>query len=98
MAEDNRTEKATPKKREDERKKGNIFQSKEITNVFGLLIIIYSLRLLAPFYYRYFQETLAFYFDSLSVHKTFTSNQIGSIISDMVIRIIILAVPIALIA
>ena len=37
---DGKTEKATPKKKEDERKKGNIFQSKDLTNILGLLAII----------------------------------------------------------
>ncbi len=98
MAQDNRTEKATPKKREDERKKGNVFQSREITNVFGLLLIFFSLKLLAPFYFRYFQETLAFYFDSLAVYRTFPATQIGSVTTDMVVRTLILAAPIGLIA
>ena len=38
MAEANKTEKATPKKRRDERKKGNAFQSKEVTSIVTLII------------------------------------------------------------
>ena len=38
MAETNKTEKATPKKRRDERKKGNAFQSKDVVSV--VLIVI----------------------------------------------------------
>ena len=38
MAESNRTEKATPKKRKDERKKGNAFQSKDVVSVIMLVI------------------------------------------------------------
>ncbi|MDD4583852.1 MAG: flagellar biosynthesis protein FlhB [Eubacteriales bacterium] len=38
MAESNKTEKATPKKRRDERKKGNVFQSKDVVSVVLLLI------------------------------------------------------------
>ena len=37
MAESNRTEKATPKKRRDERKKGNAFQSKDLVSVVMIL-------------------------------------------------------------
>ncbi|MGI6039084.1 MAG: flagellar biosynthesis protein FlhB [Clostridiales bacterium] len=43
-----RTEKATPKRRQDERKKGNIFQSREIVIVASLLVSFYSLKLLGP--------------------------------------------------
>lgn len=38
MAETNKTEKATPKKRRDERKKGNAFQSRDVVSV-GMLLI-----------------------------------------------------------
>lgn len=38
MAETNKTEKATPKKRRDERKKGNTFQSKDVVSVVVLLV------------------------------------------------------------
>lgn len=43
-----KTEKATPKRRQDERKKGNIFQSKEIVVVFSLIIVFFSLKVLLP--------------------------------------------------
>ncbi len=38
MAESNKTEKATPKKKRDERKKGNAFQSKDVVNVVTLVV------------------------------------------------------------
>lgn len=38
MAETNKTEKATPKKRLDERKKGNAFQSKDVISIVVLLV------------------------------------------------------------
>ncbi len=46
MASDaSRTEKATPRKREDERKKGNIYQSKDAVSVLSLLVLILLVRL-----------------------------------------------------
>jgi len=44
-----KTEKATPKRKQDERKKGNIFQSQEVVTVFSLIIVFYSFKFLAPF-------------------------------------------------
>lgn len=38
MAESNKTEKATPKKKQDERKKGNAFQSKDVISVAVLIV------------------------------------------------------------
>lgn len=40
-----RTEKATPKRRRDERKKGNVLQSKDIVTVFTLIGSFYALKL-----------------------------------------------------
>lgn len=42
MAESNKTEKATPKKRRDERKKGNAYQSKDVISI-GMIIIGFAL-------------------------------------------------------
>lgn len=44
MAADSKTEKATPKKRRDERKKGNVFLSNEVTVILGLLGMFVLLR------------------------------------------------------
>ena len=44
-----KTEKATPKRKQDERKKGNVFQSREVGVVFTLLASFYSLKYLGPY-------------------------------------------------
>lgn len=44
-----KTEKATPKRKEEERKKGNVFQSKELVTIASLLALFYGLQLLGPF-------------------------------------------------
>lgn len=46
-----KTETATSKKRENERKEGHIFQSKEIITVASLAVVFYSIRLLWPITY-----------------------------------------------
>ncbi len=46
MADDSKTEKATPKKRRDQRKEGNVFSSKDIIAVASLLGTFYSLKFL----------------------------------------------------
>ena len=43
-----KTEKATPKRKQDERKKGNIYQSHEVVVVFSLLVTFYGLKFLWP--------------------------------------------------
>lgn len=51
MAESEKTEKATPKKRKDERKKGNTYQSKDVVSVVLLFVAFFLLNALVPFIY-----------------------------------------------
>ncbi len=60
MAEGNKTEKATPKKRRDERKKGNVFLSKDAIAVLSLFSTFLMLRAMSGFMYD--QVTSYFYF------------------------------------
>ena len=46
-----KTEKPTSKRRNDARKEGNVFQSKDIATVVMLLGIFFVMRLLMPFIY-----------------------------------------------
>ncbi len=52
MADDSKTEKATPKKRKDERKEGNIFFSSDVVTVVCVLGSFYSIKLLFPGIYE----------------------------------------------
>ena len=47
-----KTEKATPKKRRDQRKEGNVFQSKDVVTVVSLFGSFYILKLLFPKIYE----------------------------------------------
>lgn len=49
FANSDKTEKATPKKKQDARKKGQVFQSKEITSAFVLLFMFIGLKLFGGF-------------------------------------------------
>lgn len=53
MAGEDKTEKASPKKRRDERKKGNVLQSKDVVTVGSIAISFIILKLWAPHIYAY---------------------------------------------
>ncbi|HCS12143.1 MAG TPA: flagellar biosynthesis protein FlhB [Clostridiales bacterium] len=53
MAGENKTEKASPKKRRDERKKGNVFQSKDVVTVGVIAISFLILNFWSPYIYKY---------------------------------------------
>ena len=70
MADDSKTEKATPKKRRDERKEGHVFSSKDVIVVVSLLGTFYGLKLLFPIIYQEVRETMVYYLsNSLSVEE-----------------------------
>ena len=73
MPADEKTEKATPKRRQDERKKGNVFQSNDVAAVCSMLVLFHSLKALAPHMYRYFRDAMYMFMgmaaDSDSFHQ-----------------------------
>ena len=69
MAEQNgqeKTEKATPKKRRDARKEGNVFQSKEICTVVILFGVFWMIRILLPFIYTQVQQYFNWIMDGVA--------------------------------
>lgn len=70
MADDSKTEKATPKKRRDERKEGHVFSSKDVIIVVSLVGTFYSLKILFPSIYKAVRENMIFYLNhSLQVEE-----------------------------
>jgi flagellar biosynthetic protein FlhB len=62
-----KTEKATPKKRQDLRKKGQVNQSRELPSILLLLALFLSMRVFGPFVYRELVATFQFFMqESLS--------------------------------
>ncbi|MCL2696943.1 MAG: flagellar biosynthesis protein FlhB [Oscillospiraceae bacterium] len=71
-----KTEKATPKKRRDAREKeGNILQSKEVNTAVSLLVMFFALSLLGPFMYTQMQAAIRFFIehsgDEMRVNQEF---------------------------
>lgn len=63
---DEKTEKATPKKRRDQRKEGNVFSSKDVIAVASLLGGFYGLQLLFPSMYRAMRQSMYSLISSVS--------------------------------
>ncbi len=97
LSSQSKTEKATPKKRRDERKEGNVFQSTDVANVGFLLSAVFALSLLFPMMYTYikgFMQDLI----ALSAQGVIPSREnINSLSSDFVITAVIAFLPFGLI-
>ncbi len=57
-----KTEKATSKRKKDERKKGNVIVSKEVTTICSLLAVFFSLKFMLPLNFDLLSEAMVKYF------------------------------------
>jgi len=67
-----KTEKATPKRRQDERKRGNVFKSEEVVIIFTMLATFYVLKSMMPSIIRTMKELISHY-----VSLAATTDEIG---------------------
>lgn len=93
-----KTEKATPKKRRDERKKGNIFQSKDVVTVFSILAVFYAIKFIFPFVYNTVSSFLIKYILKIYAIKDMTVDLAKDMTIDATITILMTIGPIMLIA
>ena len=67
-----KTEKATPKRKQDERKKGNIFMSQDIVTVASLFASFYAIKFLAPRLLHTMEQSICDSFFRSRLHCFFT--------------------------
>lgn len=97
MAGEEKTEKATPKKRRDQRKEGNVLQSKEIVTAASVLGIFAAMRLLLEFITKTVLSYTGSVYEQIGSTKV-TADTIMSIFVDVFTVIVITVLPICLIA
>ena len=77
MAADSKTEKATPKKRRDERKEGNVFKSTDVANIVFVFAAFYSLKKLFPSILKTVSEFLERYLELAGSISDLNLNNVG---------------------
>lgn len=98
MAGGSKTEKATPKRKSDERKKGNVFQSQDIIVAFSILIMFSALKLLSQYLYIYIGNTIQSYIGKLDDFTSLTTADASVILRDATFTILLMAGPLLLIS
>ncbi len=93
-----KTEKATPKKRKDERKKGNVFLSKDAVTAVSLIASFYALKVFAPTIFSSTQDMLKRYISLAGTKETFLVTDIGSTFFDLCMVFLKCAMPLVLIS
>lgn len=92
-----KTEKATPKRKQDERKKGNVFQSREVVSVLSLLILFYSFKLMAPHFVRTIGQDIKKFVAISATMDTITPSDIQKIFIDGCMSFAVTALPLLII-
>lgn len=82
-----KTEKATQKKRRDERKKGNIFQSKDITTVGSIAVAFYVLKFWMPYIYRFVSDSIKKYFGLAGTTQAIDSSFVVHLFIDIAMTV-----------
>ncbi|MBC6678324.1 flagellar biosynthesis protein FlhB [Zhenpiania hominis] len=97
MAADSKTEKATPKKRRDERKEGHIFFSKDIVSVVFIFGAFYSLKLLLPGMYQSTGSFMVHFVEMSGTQESLPSGMLQSIAGEFAKTCVSCLLPILLI-
>ena len=92
-----KTEKATPKRKQDERKKGNIFQSREVVVVFSLLATFYGFKLLGPLILSTLQNCMTNFFSRAGSLNELGTSEVASFFMEACGVFTIAAMPMLLI-
>lgn len=93
-----KTEKATPKRKQDERKKGNIFQSQEVVTVFSLIIVFYSFKFLAPYIIGELEKCIVDYWNIAAEVEEITPADLRVNFWNAALVFVVAAVPLLLIS
>ena len=91
MAGEDKTEKASPKRRRDERKKGNIFQSKDVVTVGVIAISFLILNFWSPYIYRYTSNILYKYISLIKNTYAINDYMITQTFEDIAFTVLISA-------
>ncbi len=97
MAGEEKTEKATPKKRRDQRKEGNVLQSKEIVTAASILGIFCAARLLVGFMMENLLSFTQRVYERIGSFRV-TQDNIMEFIVDMITLVVIVVGPICAVA
>lgn len=98
MADSSKTEKATPKKREDEQKKGNIFQSSDVISALSILALFYTLKFIFPFLYKHMSGVIIKYIGYMRTVNTLSTAFAMDAAKDVLIAVLLLAGPVMLVS
>lgn len=92
MADPSKTEKATPRRQEEYRKKGSIAKSTEVNTALTLLSAFLVLKFTGPFIYKSLIDYTRYYFSNMHTIQIDSMN-IGNVVIGVIVQVLLLVVP-----
>lgn len=92
-----KTEKATPKRKEEERKKGNTFLSQDLIAVSALFASFYALQALGPFIVEQLKTSIYTFFAMSNTYRVLTPSDVNVITLESIKIVLITAMPMVLV-
>lgn len=93
-----KSEKATPKRRSDERKKGNIFQSKDAVSVVVLLTSFYALQFYFPSIINSMHDLIELSFNHIVRTKFLSVENVQTLYTQVTMIFLIITIPLLLVS
>ncbi|MCI8834497.1 MAG: flagellar biosynthesis protein FlhB [Ruminococcus sp.] len=93
MASEEKTEKATPKRRKDQRKKGNVATSKDVIAVVSLVGGFYCLQMLFPSIYKRLRESMVFFISSVGGLDHFSTGTLQEVAMRVAMMVVLCVLP-----
>jgi len=97
-ADSSKTEQATPKKREDERKKGNVFQSSDVISAVSIVSLFYTIKVAFPFIYHYMMNFFTKYVAYIKTVHALTPDFVMGVAFDTIIAVFLLGGPMMIVS
>ncbi len=92
-----KTEKATPKRKRDERKKGNVFSSQDLVSAFSILIIFFTIKLCFNFIAENATECFSFWIEECGQIENLTATTLRQILLNSMKTLLFIAGPLFLV-
>ncbi len=93
-----KTEKATPKKRKDARKKGQVFSSKDVVNLASMAVLFTLIKMLFPLMYEQAAAACQYFVGEAADISTFTGDTGRQLFFFALVRMVIMIMPVAVVA
>ncbi len=93
-----KTEKATAHKKNQERKKGNVFQSRDVVMVFSLLVMMFSLQLYAPQIFDTLKTTVINFIGKGETIEVINEQTLTELILEVIVTALLAIAPLLLIS